>query len=467
MDAGILGRAPGPFPLRFLGFGLFWAWLFLAGVSSSPLFGPMECVLGMPFELVQVSLRAVALGCVIVVSGVLPRGVGIRVLICLGLVAGTLTSPALLLAGSGPVGATVGAALSAIADTSLFLLWLSFFGYMRLGDALAMLVLSYATGALLFLGICALGRTALVVASVALPFCSCVAFVLSARLHGSLTGDGFLERAAAGDVVPASGARAKDARVMRRMTACLALYAFVFAVHCALSEPGLSSSSLTFAVEPTCMVLLAGVYLLLVRRGQGATYLLYRAVAPLVGLGTAMGAVGMDDAASFVPLCLGYLSFEVLALNDYCNIVHAGRAALLRSMAVARLAISAGMAAGWLVVFAMPVAVAPGLRVSLLLVVIVASTIVLTDSDVQAMSIVADDRAVAEEPDLRLSRAQATQMFVERTSFAARGRGAWLPGGGTHVHLHCRQTLCCGVHRARPCAQHLPEGGRELAHGAA
>ena len=83
LDAGILGRAPGPFPLRFLGFGLFWAWLFLAGVSSSPLFGPMECVLGMPFELVQVSLRAVALGCVIVVSGVLPRGVGIRVLICL------------------------------------------------------------------------------------------------------------------------------------------------------------------------------------------------------------------------------------------------------------------------------------------------------------------------------------------------------------------------------------------------
>ena len=44
------------FPVRLLGFGLYWAWLFLVTVSPSPAFGVVEC-LGLPFELVELAMR--------------------------------------------------------------------------------------------------------------------------------------------------------------------------------------------------------------------------------------------------------------------------------------------------------------------------------------------------------------------------------------------------------------------------
>ena len=51
-------RAGQVFPLRLLGFGLYWAWLFLVGVSPSPVFGRVEFA-GAPFELPELFLRLV------------------------------------------------------------------------------------------------------------------------------------------------------------------------------------------------------------------------------------------------------------------------------------------------------------------------------------------------------------------------------------------------------------------------
>ena len=55
------------FSVRMLGFGFFWAWLFLVAVSPSPLFGQLTGPGGTPFELWELCFRLLAL---VVVGGV-------------------------------------------------------------------------------------------------------------------------------------------------------------------------------------------------------------------------------------------------------------------------------------------------------------------------------------------------------------------------------------------------------------
>lgn len=67
-------------------------------------------------------------------------------------------------------------------EVSLFLMWLSFFGAMRLGDTLTLLVISYGVGALLFLVALMGGERTLLGASIVFPLLSAAALVFSSRL---------------------------------------------------------------------------------------------------------------------------------------------------------------------------------------------------------------------------------------------------------------------------------------------
>lgn len=62
----------GVFPVRFLGFGFFWAWLFIAGLSPSPLFGSPLCLGGIPFELFELLMRCAMLAISLALSRVSP-----------------------------------------------------------------------------------------------------------------------------------------------------------------------------------------------------------------------------------------------------------------------------------------------------------------------------------------------------------------------------------------------------------
>lgn len=65
-------------------------------------------------------------------------------------------------------------------------------------------------------------------------------------------------------------------------------------------------------------------------------YKLYRAVAPLIGAGFLLMAVSpLPDEVGGFCVALGYVLFELLVLNDCCNIVKANDASLLRVMAAA------------------------------------------------------------------------------------------------------------------------------------
>ena len=171
----------GVFPVRFLGFGFFWAWLFIAGLSPSPLFGSPLCVGGIPFELFELLMRCAMLAISLTLSCVIATDRGKYCFLALGAVAGIAVTPLLLWGGSEEAH-SVAALLTAMTEVSLFLMWLSFFGAMRLGDTLTLLVISYGVGALLFLVALMGGERTLLGASIVFPLLSAAALVFSSRL---------------------------------------------------------------------------------------------------------------------------------------------------------------------------------------------------------------------------------------------------------------------------------------------
>ena len=143
------------FPVRLFGFSMFWAWLFLVAVSPSPAFGQLYGLSGAPFEIPELLFRVLALGIVFALRAPLASVIGKRTLLAISIVAGT-GAVALLAASSYPLATTVASALAALAEVSMFLMWLCFFGYMRLDETLKLIVLSYAGGSIVCLATSAL-----------------------------------------------------------------------------------------------------------------------------------------------------------------------------------------------------------------------------------------------------------------------------------------------------------------------
>ncbi|MEG0304045.1 hypothetical protein, partial [Gordonibacter sp.] len=166
------------FPARLLGFGFYWAWLFLVGVSPSPVLGNINFE-GIPFEILELAFRLIAIAAIVVFARQLSTDGGRRALLAACFIVGPVSTLSLLAAGGAAT--IVSTALVACADAATFMLWLCFFGHMRVGETALYMALSYAAGALLCLAIMNLGESAAIVCSAVLPVLSGCAFVLSNR----------------------------------------------------------------------------------------------------------------------------------------------------------------------------------------------------------------------------------------------------------------------------------------------
>ena len=196
------------FPVRFLGFGFFWAWLFLAGVTPSPLIGAPTGFGGAPFEMMELSVRALGLVAALVAARPLATRAGQWALLGTGVIASAVSAPLVPAAGAVPAAASASAVAAALGEVCMFLLWLCFFGYMKLGETFVLLVGAYAIGSVLFLLTVALGFNAMAAAAVLFPVLSGAAFVLSQRLNAARTGEnlfGAAEGAAVGAEVAGEG----------------------------------------------------------------------------------------------------------------------------------------------------------------------------------------------------------------------------------------------------------------------
>lgn len=414
----------GLFPLRFLGFGFFWGWLFLVNISPSPLLGSTKGIGNVPFEMTELAARLLFLIGAMVVSSRITR---IRNWVPFAVVAGmagACAAPVVLLSGS-PYAVTSAALVSAFAESVLFLMWMTFFGYMKLGETLLLLVSSYAVGAVLCLAAIFLGDTAMTACAVVLPLASCAAMIM-ARRYGDTVKE---EPGGATDKAPIPAKEdAYRSLPFVKMTVGLALYSFGFALYLGIALFLSDRFLFGYVVEPTCAIALACIVLVFAKFSRSPTkpYTLYRAVPPLMGIGFAMLAVGFSQPllAGFF-ITLGFLLFEVLAYNDYCNLVKADNSSLLRAIAGARLASSAGMLLGWAVGYCMqPVMEANGsstiLAVLALLFILLIATIAFTDLDRKRLASIAEDRAVQEESEATVPKEEFFSRFAEAIGLSKR-----------------------------------------------
>ena len=422
------------FPMRYLGFGFFWAWLYAVGLSPSPIFGSLSCLGGVSFEFVELAIRCVVLLCFIAAARFIATPIGRKVCVALA-VAASVTGSACA-AFSGDIAfSTVAAALIAVTEVVVFLMWLMFFGTMRTGQVFLLLVASQAVGAALFLAALFLGQTALSVVAFTFPACSLVSLSLSRKLDdaqtdaesnrlegGSREEEGAVEQEAE-RFVPT------EARTMGRVLGALALYAFAFSLLSSTASSTAGALSLPgFVAEPIDVLALAGVVGLhyLVRNARFETpYALYGIVPVVIGAGFAAFAVVPSIAG--VACCLvgwGFVTFQVLALNDSCNIVQRTGETLLRTMAVVRLAISLGLAggflAGLLITSVAPVSLVAAIVAIGMFAVLLACAVVFTDRSRSQLQAVANGRIIEEETASRVPKAQAVQAFVEEKGLSRR-----------------------------------------------
>ena len=433
------------FPLRFLGFGFFWGWLFLVNLSPSPLFGAQHGIGGIPFEMSELCARIILLIVFATFSHQIANARLRLWFIAASCVLGAATTPAMVLF-DGPMVVTASSVFAGIAEVSLFLGWITFFGYMKLGETLLLLVASYAAGAVVSLGSMALGHTAMAFFGTMLPLASLATFVLSQRFYESRRSEHGVTSARASTNPPThelteartpppaikdsatAGKSGGFSQFLPRVTVGLFLYSFTFALYLGIALFLSDELAFGYVVEPTCAIALACVFAVFLKFAHDPTrpYSLYRTVPPLFGGGFALLAIEFSQPLlAGALITMGFLIFELLAYNDYCNIVKADNASLLKAIARARLASSIGMLLGWIVGYgAQPVMEAAGsgtvLAVFALFAVLCTATLVFTDRDRQALVSIADDQAISEESDTSMRKEDFYDGFSESIGLSKR-----------------------------------------------
>lgn len=402
------------FSTRLTGFSLFWTWLFLVAVSPSPTFGALFGVYGLSFEVPEVTFRILFLLAVLASSRTLATASGRWILPAACMVSGPLAVLALVVAHTG-LQVSMAAILVALAEVSMLIMWLCYFGYSKLDETALLLVLSYAIGSIVCLGLAAAGYMAMVVASMFIPVVSGVFFIVSVR-DSSESFDRFL-------VVEESHEDVKESlpSSTKRLTVALCLYAFAFAFYSsrtAGSEFGLAAGPL---LQGVASIALAVIVICLVKlRPKDGLYWIYRAIPLVFGIGFACFALAPGSLATAAGFCvmLAYLSFEMMSYNDYCNVVKTNGYSLVRSMGMVRLSASVGILAGWIAGFGFALALPSSfpttwVAVFGLLVVLGASTLVFTDKDIGELGIIAGNRAIQETAESRPDKMELIPVFAQ------------------------------------------------------
>lgn len=387
------------FPIRLLGFSFYWAWLFLVCVSPSLLLGRQE-VAGVPLEAAELAVRLLVMVILLIAFRHLPSKLNSKLLLAISMLMGTGAS-VVAVAGQPEI-VFLSVLLMGCADASMFLMWLCFFGNRRTGEIAGYFALSYALGALLALLISFFELHIGQFCAVLLPVFSGISYQLSYQHYR-------VENALAEDNEEDGAHEEHDFRglpYLRRLGSSLALYAMIFGV--ATSTAFVNWGDLPLhgpQIEAPC-ALVTGVALAFlfgsVKRASTA-YRAYRVTPIVMGVGIALQLIGHPTArlAGCACIMLGYLVFEILALNDFCNAIKMRGLSPLRMIGAARICISAGMLMGWFVGIAssqLSNLISPEVCVVLvcLPILLIASTLVFTEKEVFAVRETTDERIIRE-----------------------------------------------------------------------
>lgn len=429
----------GLFPARMLGFGFYWAWLFLACVTPS-LFSGGQYVLGLPLETAELVARLVFILMIILMARKFFPARLERMLLGVTLVSSVVASILFVLGDSHL--ALLMILFMGIADASMFMLWLCFFGNDRVGQTAIFLSASYAVGAIITLIVRTMPLHLLHGCILALPVLSCATFWLSSR---------GVEHAAdepRADELSKAPSPSLAFPFIKRICIAIGLYALSFAlVTSTLFANGISTFFTGPAIEAPCCLLLGIILAFLFWKTKNAqsVYRGYRMVPILAALGAIAFLVAFNNDIVTILACaliaLGYLTFEILALNDICNAVKLNSLSPIKTFGIMRIAITVGMLIGWLLGIASPYLseiISPFSFITFLIVptVIVASTLIFTEKEVFSVRVATCERAENEKADAEFSTADSKQAILQE---AAAIEGEAVVTFGAKWHLSKRE----------------------------
>ena len=121
----------------------------------------------------------------------------------------------------------------------------------------------------------------------------------------------------------------------------------------------------------------------------------------------------------------GYLLFEALSFNDFCNAAKTNDGSLLRSMLIVRIAGSLGIFLGWALGAPLSAALNPDQSSRLIIalcfvVVIVAASLVFTDKAIGTLGTIAHMRARQEAAEPRLDKTRLIPLFATEHDLSKR-----------------------------------------------
>lgn len=121
----------------------------------------------------------------------------------------------------------------------------------------------------------------------------------------------------------------------------------------------------------------------------------------------------------------GYLLFEALSFNDFCNATKTNDGSLLRSMLIVRIAGSLGIFLGWVLGAPLSAALDPDQSSRLIIalcfvVVIVAASLVFTDKAMGKLGTIAGMRARQEAAEARLDKTRFIPLFATEHDLSKR-----------------------------------------------
>lgn len=261
------------------------------------------------------------------------------------------------------------------------------------------------------------------VAAITSPILSGALFAYFVKNPPSLASEGLFQAS------PAADRRPKLPAALRRLAIGLTLYAFVFALfssRTAVSEYTFSSGPL---VQALASIVLAAVVIAAIRLSDVSIglYALYRSVPLVFGGGAALFLVlpaGLSLCAGFFVM-FGYLLFEALSFNDFCNATKTNDGSLLRSMLIVRIAGSLGIFLGWVLGAPLSAALDPDQSSRLIIalcfvVVIVAASLVFTDKAMGKLGTIAGMRARQEAAEARLDKTWLIPLFATEHDLSKR-----------------------------------------------
>ncbi len=169
-------------PLRFIGFGLYWTWVFTCCTNSSPIFGAVV-IDGMPFEYLYFFSRTAWLFLFVMASHFVNSRLLENAMSIVCAIVGPISTAAFpLIAQADSISLfALPIAMIGLVDVSMFILWINYFCTRGSKQTIAYFGASYAFGGAMSFLISLLIYPSNYLTATILPLLSAIIFVVSRR----------------------------------------------------------------------------------------------------------------------------------------------------------------------------------------------------------------------------------------------------------------------------------------------